>query len=106
MQRKDVTIHAPTARGSLSMTQVVKDSILFDPERPHMGPNELLREIGNDPTKLMFNCPFCHKDMNYDLFVAHIPNTVEGKGCLTRNWGTVDVTNRRFSGASVGEQDG
>lgn len=106
MERKDVRIYAPTARGSLSMKQVVTDSVLFDPERPHMGPNELLREIGDDPTKLQFNCPFCHETMGYDLFVAHIPTTREGRGCLKRNWGTIDVTNRRFSGASIGDNNG
>lgn len=109
IERKDVRIQAVVARMGVRaprMTDIVKDSVLFDPERPHMGPNELLKEIGDDPTLLKFNCPFCHKDMTYALFVAHIPDTKAGKGCTTRNWSTIDVTNRRFKGASIGGANG
>lgn len=113
-ERKDVRIQAvaarigvraPAAYRSPSPHELVRDSFLFDPERPHMGPNELAKEIRDDPSLLQFNCPFCHKSMQYQIFVAHLNDTKEGKGCLTRWFKTVDITKRRFPGASMGDSD-
>jgi hypothetical protein len=107
--RKDVNIMAVPARAGVrapSILQLAKSAALFDPERPHMGPNELAREIEEDPSLLKIYCPGCHKDIDYALFVAHYVDTKEGPGCRTRTFNTLDITKRRFAGAKIGDTNG
>lgn len=107
-ERKDVRIQAVAARVGVrapSLLGIVKDAVLFDPERPHMGPNELAKEIEADPSLLLINCPLCHKSYPYELFVAHYPDTREGPGCRTRWFNTLDITKRKFAGASIGDSN-
>jgi hypothetical protein len=108
MTRKDVSVYAVPARVGVrapSVLDIVKAAVLFDPERPHMGPNELAREIDADPSLLQINCPLCHKSYEYELFIAHDPDTKEGPGCRTRWFNTLDITKRKFAGASIGDSN-
>lgn len=115
MERKDVRIMAVPARlGAIAPLpyrtpkphELLRDAFLFDSEQPHKGPNELAKEARENPNGMLFNCPLCHKDMAYDVLVAHVKDTKEGPGCMTRWFNTVDVTNRRFPGASIGDTHG
>jgi hypothetical protein len=74
-------------------------ALLFDPERPNLTPDQLLKERGGRMTDRagdLHNCPFCHTSMALDLFRIHL------EPCLRRNYSTIDVTHRRFSGANLG----
>jgi hypothetical protein len=113
-ERKDVRIIAVPARAGVQAPlpyrnplphEVLRDAFLFDPAQPHKGPNELWAELKKNPQGLLFNCPLCKKDMSYALLVAHVKDTKEGPGCMTRWFNTVDPTNRRFPGASIGDTD-
>lgn len=95
-QRKDVTIHAETA---VAYFGAHARAMLYDPERPKVDPNELLKELGGrmtDPRRVNHNCPWCHKTLAWELFVAHLVP------CVTKWYKVQDVTNRRFTGATLG----
>lgn len=102
-EQRDVTIPAVTAEAVFSARA---RSMIFDPERPGVDPDQLLSEIKRqgggmvDPRALNHNCPFCQKTMSWDLFKAHLSPNAPGGGCLTRWFHTVDITNRRFTGAT------
>ena len=111
-ERKDVNVYAVPARvgvraplpyRKLGLMDVIKESFLHDPERPHMGPNELWEEIKDDPSGLLVGCHSCGKEMPVPLFLAHLWDNKEGMGCIRKWHNTMDVTNRKFSGASMGE---
>lgn len=111
-ERKDVNIYAVPARAGVRApfpfsARGLGEAVLFDPERPTVGPNELLKEQGGmvDPRFINHNCPFCHKTMSWALFGAHMKDTKEGPGCFRRWFHTMDVTKRRFPGASIGDND-
>lgn len=116
-ERKDVNVYAvPAVMGvrapepfsaprKVSLMDVVKDAVLFDPERPTMGPNELWQEIKDNPQSLMVGCHSCKKEMPVAVYLAHLWDTKEGIGCISRYYNTMDITNRRFAGASIGDTD-
>jgi hypothetical protein len=113
-ERKDVRINAVPARvGAIAPLpyrnpnpqELLKQVVLFDPEQPHKGPNELAQEVRDNPQGMLWNCPLCHKDMVWDVLVAHAKDTKEGPGCMTRYFNTMDVTLRKFPGASMGESN-
>ena len=99
MARAASAFFTANARGEMAV---------FDPDRPHVGPNELYAEMGGttDPRLMNHNCPFCRRTMAWDLFVAHMKRSKEGPGCFERWYKTVDPTFRRFTGASIGEGNG
>lgn len=101
---RNVSIFAPTAVAFFD-AKVRADAFLFDPDRPHVGPNQLLKEMGNmiDPRQMSHHCPFCDKTMSWELFGAHMKRSKEGPGCFQRWFNTMDVTHRKFSGASIGD---
>lgn len=90
-ERRDVLILAPVASAVVSVP-------IFDPERPRVDPNKLLRALGGkltDPRKVSHNCPLCNETMRWELFEAHAP------ACIQR-WGkTVDPIHRRYAGADL-----
>jgi hypothetical protein len=51
-----------------------KHPYLYDPDRPHLDPNQLWEEVKNLPiTEIQHNCPYCHKDIEtLDMFLAHL----------------------------------
>jgi hypothetical protein len=69
----------------------------FDPERPDEDPNELARRMrGMGPQAMLHNCPCCHDTMEWDLFRAHLrPCYVKWRSV------TLDITKRKFAGASL-----
>jgi hypothetical protein len=112
--RKDVNIMAVPARvGAIAPMpfreprphELLKQVVLFDPEQPHKGPNELAAEARANPQGMLWNCPLCKEDMAWDLLVAHARDTKEGPGCMTRYFSTMDVTLRKFPGASIGDSN-
>lgn len=73
------------------------DSVAFDPERPHVSPEQLLRERGgrmSDPDD-RHCCPCCNRVMTAPLFAAHLER------CFRRNYHTIDVTHHVFRGATL-----
>jgi hypothetical protein len=92
-ERKDVTIHSESAVAYFSARG---RSMLYDPDRPKVDPNQLYAELGSmtDPRLVNHNCPICHKTMQWDLFVAH------AEGCMRRWYHTLDVAHRKFRGAT------
>ena len=100
---EDVPVEAQPRR--LSLMEVIQQSVLFDPDRPHMGPNELWNEIKCNPAGLLIGCHSCKKEMPVPVYLAHLWDTKEGIGCIRRYFNTLDITHRRFSGASIGDND-
>ena len=97
-------IHAPTIeirlRSMLTQAMASGEPVLFDPERPQLDPNALLRERGGritDPASVNWNCPLCYKTMSYDLFVAH------ARGCFRRYGSLLDPTLKQYKGVSLAE---
>lgn len=73
--------------------------LLLDPEQPTTDPNELLklrRGRMADPNTVNHNCPCCDRTMSWSLFKAH------ALACY-KSWRKikVDVTRRKFAGASL-----
>ena len=92
--RRDVDIHAP----SIALHIGAMDYQLFDPERPQLDPNDLLREFGGkvtDPRSINYNCPLCYQTMRYDLFVAH------ARPCFKRYGSLIDPTLKQYRGVSL-----
>lgn len=125
MKRKDVTIYSVAAKAGAraplpyrnalpgeivapsrrapTVYDLLREAVLFDPDRPHMGPNELAKEVAENPNLIQFNCPLCHKSYGFELFKAHLVRTKEGPGCMERWYKTIDITKRTFAGASTGD---
>jgi hypothetical protein len=103
LRPEDIPVEAIPKRRTLM--DVLKESVLFDPDRPHMGPNELAKELERNPSGLLINCHSCKKDMSAPVYLAHLWDTKEGIGCIRRWFNTMDVQHRRFSGASIGDND-
>lgn len=77
--------------------------VLFDPEKPRKSAEDIAREMGGrltDPYAVNHNCPFCNRTLAWDLFRAHM------QPCMRRWFNTVDITHRRFAGASTEETNG
>lgn len=103
--RKDVTVKSVTAEAVFTMAS---PSMLFNPDEPHVGPNELLAQLGSmrDPRNVDHNCPFCFRSMRWELFKEHMLDSDDGRpGCFRRWFNTVDVRFRRFAGATPGGDD-
>lgn len=68
--RQDVTVQTPPATAVVDALR----GMLYDPDRPQLDPNDLLRELGRviDPDSMNHNCPFCGKTMSWQLFIAHL----------------------------------
>lgn len=94
----DVTIHAPTA---VAYFRNAGRAMLFDPERPTVDPDQLLKELGGmtDPRLVNHNCPVCHRTMRWELFTAH------AEACMRRWFKTLDIIHRKFPGAAVDRKD-
>lgn len=72
----------------------VSRGFLFDDERPEMSADDLLAERGGKikDTDVNHGCPFCHKPMAYDLFVAHLLPCVK-KNRRPKRFAGVELSN-------------
>lgn len=97
-ERRDVQVHSETAVAYFSASA---RNMLYDPERPAVDADQLMRELGGmlDPRLVNHNCPVCHKTMRWELFVAH------AEPCMRRWFKTLDVMHRSFPGAALERKD-
>ena len=90
--RRDALISPPMARANVRAPkpneapekisiQNPRHVVMFDPERPNVTADDLLKELGGkmtDPSAMNHNCPFCHKTLQWALFNVHL------EPCLNR----------------------
>ncbi len=78
--KRSAGIHAPVGQGFEKAPVAFQRGLddhsiaIFDPDRPSMGPNELLAELGDkpDPYSMLHGCPLCNREpMHYMVFSAH-----------------------------------
>lgn len=79
--KRSAAIHVPLAqafqKAPVEFRHDVADGkvAVFDPERPSLGPNELLAEAGGmlDPSTMNHGCPYCKTVMRWSIFNSHMP---------------------------------
>ncbi len=97
--KRSAGIHAPVSRifdkAPVDFQRDVDDHkiAVFDPDRPSLGPNELLAEAGGmlDPRTMNHCCPLCKRVMRWEIFSAHLND------CCTDHQ---KMNRRNFAGAT------
>jgi hypothetical protein len=80
LRKKSTQVDAPIARAFERAPVDFRRShdegrvAIFDPDRPTLTPDDLLKEMGGmaDPNAMNHKCPFCDREpMRWEIFSAH-----------------------------------